>query len=86
MIGTEVLHRHVADAGLTVLNGTPRAVEAEVVIVGGTDRFLRQAAEGGGSEREILERFARLADRGGANGRRTRILNDASFSDAPPTR
>jgi len=51
---------------------------------GGTDRFLRQAAEGGGSEREVLERFARLADRGAANGRRTRILNDASFSDAAP--
>ena len=48
VIGTEVLHRHVGDAGLTVLNGTPRATEAEVVIVGGTDRFdytlLRDAA------------------------------------------
>lgn len=48
VIGTDVLHRHVSDAGLTVVNGTPRATEAEVVVVGGTDRFdfalLRDAA------------------------------------------
>lgn len=48
VIGSEVLHRHVAEAGLTVVNGTPRARSAEVVIVGGTDRFdyplLRDAA------------------------------------------
>ncbi|HEX5910666.1 MAG TPA: HAD-IIA family hydrolase [Thermoleophilaceae bacterium] len=48
VIGTAVLHRHVTDAGLSVLNGTPRAAEAEVVVVGGTDRFdyalLRDAA------------------------------------------
>ena len=48
VIGTDVLHRHVSDAGLTVLNDTPRAAEADVVIVGGTDRFdyalLRDAA------------------------------------------
>jgi peptidoglycan hydrolase-like protein with peptidoglycan-binding domain len=49
---------------------------------GGTERFLRQAAAGGGSEREILARFASLADRGHA-GRRTRILNDRGLSDAP---
>ena len=51
--------------------------------VGGTERFLRQAAEGGGSEREVLERFARLADRGSDSGRRSRILRDPGFSDAP---
>ncbi len=48
VIGTAVLHRHVTDAGLSVLNGTPRAAEADVVVVGGTDRFdyalLRDAA------------------------------------------
>ena len=48
VIGSEVLHRHVAEAGLTVVNGTPRAVEAELVVVGGTDQFdyplLRDAA------------------------------------------
>jgi glycerol-1-phosphatase len=38
VIGTEVLHRHVADAGLQVLNGTDQADRAEVVVVGGTDR------------------------------------------------
>jgi peptidoglycan hydrolase-like protein with peptidoglycan-binding domain len=42
---------------------------------GGTRRFLREAAAGGG--------FARLADRGRANGRRARILRDPSFSDRP---
>ena len=48
VIGSQVLHRHVADAGLTVVNGTPRATTADVVIVGGTDQFdyplLRDAA------------------------------------------
>ncbi len=48
VIGSEVLHRHVAEAGLTVVNGTPRAVEAELVVIGGTDQFdyplLRDAA------------------------------------------
>ena len=48
VIGSGVLHRHVADAGLSVVNGTPRAAEAEVVLIGGTDEFdyamLRDAA------------------------------------------
>lgn len=39
VIGSEVVHRHVADAGLKVLNGTDLASRAEVVIVGGTDSF-----------------------------------------------
>jgi len=37
VIGTDAFRRHVSNAGLEVLNGTDRAVEAEVVIVGGTD-------------------------------------------------
>ena len=37
VIGTEALRRHVADAGLHVLNGTDLATRAEVVVVGGTD-------------------------------------------------
>lgn len=37
VIGTESLRRHVAEAGLTVLNGTDRAEHAEVIVVGGTD-------------------------------------------------
>ncbi len=49
VIGSEVLLRHVTDAGLKVVNGTARAAEADVVIVGGTDRFdyplLRDAAQ-----------------------------------------
>jgi HAD superfamily hydrolase (TIGR01450 family) len=48
VIGTESLVRHVADAGLHVLNGTDLAQRAEVVIVGGTDSVdyddLRTAA------------------------------------------
>ena len=37
VIGSEALHKHVADAGLKVLNGTDLATRAEVVVVGGTD-------------------------------------------------
>jgi glycerol 3-phosphatase-2 len=47
VIGTAPLRRHVADAGLRVLNGTDLASRAEVVIVGGTEDLvyddLRQA-------------------------------------------
>jgi glycerol 3-phosphatase-2 len=47
VIGTAPLRRHVADAGLRVLNGTDLASRAEVVVVGGTEDFvyddLRQA-------------------------------------------
>lgn len=48
VIGTEAMRRHVADAGLNVLNGTDLAAGAEVVVVAGTDDVvyddLRQAA------------------------------------------
>lgn len=48
VIGSDCLRRHVADAGLALLNGTDRAENAQVVVVGGTDRFdygsLRDAA------------------------------------------
>ena len=48
VIGRESLHRHVADAGLKILNGTDLASRADVVVVGGTDEFtyddLRNAA------------------------------------------
>lgn len=37
VIGTASLRRHVADAGLKVLNGTDLATRADVVIVGGTE-------------------------------------------------
>ncbi len=36
VIGSPALHRHVADAGLRLLNGTDLASRAEVVVVGGT--------------------------------------------------
>jgi glycerol-1-phosphatase len=48
VIGAPSLHRHVADAGLRLLNDTDLASRAEVVVVAGTERFdyddLRNAA------------------------------------------
>ncbi|MBN2358651.1 MAG: LysM peptidoglycan-binding domain-containing protein, partial [Deltaproteobacteria bacterium] len=53
--------------------------------VGGTRGMLEQAAAGGGSEREIQERFADLADAGRyAHNRRHNILQDPNLSDGPP--
>jgi glycerol 3-phosphatase-2 len=40
VIGTEPLHRHVADAGCRVMNGTDLASRAEVVVVGGTEDLV----------------------------------------------
>jgi HAD superfamily hydrolase (TIGR01450 family) len=40
VIGTPALKKHVADAGLKVLNGTDLASRAEVVIVAGTEDFV----------------------------------------------
>ena len=40
VIGTGALQRHVADAGLKVLNGTDLASRAEVVVVGGTEELV----------------------------------------------
>jgi glycerol-1-phosphatase len=37
VIGSPALHKHVADAGLKVLNGTDLATRAEVVVIGGTE-------------------------------------------------
>lgn len=39
VIGTQTMVDHVAEAGLTVLNGTDAASKAEVVVISGTDRF-----------------------------------------------
>lgn len=48
VIGSVALHRHVIDAGLRVVNRTPRVEQAGVVVVGVHDRFdyeeLREAA------------------------------------------
>ena len=48
VIGTEPMIRHVADAGLQVLNGTDLASRSQVVVVAGTDSLvyedLRNAA------------------------------------------
>ncbi len=40
VIGTQALVRHVADAGLRVLNGTDLASRAAVVVVGGTEQLV----------------------------------------------
>jgi glycerol-1-phosphatase len=40
VVGTEALCRHVADAGLRLLNGTDLASRAEVVVVGGTEDLV----------------------------------------------
>jgi glycerol-1-phosphatase len=40
VIGTDALRRHVAEAGLKILNGTDLASRAEVVIVGGTEELV----------------------------------------------
>ena len=40
VIGTEPFHRHVADAGCRVLNGTDLASRAEVVVVAGTEHLV----------------------------------------------
>ncbi|MGI8845686.1 MAG: HAD-IIA family hydrolase [Thermoleophilaceae bacterium] len=39
VVGGPTLHRHVVDAGLTLVNDTDAARHAQVVVVGGTDRF-----------------------------------------------
>jgi glycerol-1-phosphatase len=39
VIGSPALHKHVADAGLKVLNGTDLATRAEVVVIGGSDEW-----------------------------------------------
>jgi glycerol 3-phosphatase-2 len=39
VIGSPAVFRHVADSGQRIVNGTPRAAEAELVVVAGHDRF-----------------------------------------------
>lgn len=39
VIGTAAIHRHVADAGLRVVNGLPHAPHAEVVVAAGHDQL-----------------------------------------------
>ena len=39
VIGSPAVFRHVADSGQRIVNGTPRAAEAELVVVAGHDDF-----------------------------------------------
>lgn len=39
VIGSPAIHRHVSDAGQRIVNGTPRATSAEIVVVAGHDDF-----------------------------------------------
>src|SRR5437763_536945 len=56
VIGSQAIFRHVADAGHRIVNGTPSATRAEVVVVAGHDDFsyreLREATQAtlGGAE------------------------------------
>jgi glycerol-1-phosphatase len=56
VIGSPAVFRHVSDAGQRILNGTPHAPEADVVVIAGHDDFhfgeLRDAIEAvlGGAE------------------------------------
>jgi HAD superfamily hydrolase (TIGR01450 family) len=40
VIGTDALRRHVAEAGLKILNSTDLASRAEVVVIGGTEELV----------------------------------------------
>jgi glycerol 3-phosphatase-2 len=56
VIGSEAIFRHVAESGHRIVNGTPHATHADVVVVAGHDRFdfaeLREATQAvlGGAE------------------------------------
>jgi len=49
VIGAPAIFRHVSDAGQRILNGTPRALDADVVVVAGHDELhfteLREATQ-----------------------------------------
>src|SRR5947209_11330687 len=49
VIGSSAIFRHVSDAGQPILNGTPRATEADVVVIAGHDdlnfKELRDATQ-----------------------------------------
>src|SRR5438270_8088 len=49
VLGSSAIFRHVSDAGQPILNGTPRATEADVVVIAGHDdlnfKELRDATQ-----------------------------------------
>jgi glycerol 3-phosphatase-2 len=59
VIGSPAVHKHVRDAGLRVLNGSPAVVSADVVVVSGHDRF--DYAELRDATRAVLAGAALLA-------------------------
>jgi HAD superfamily hydrolase (TIGR01450 family) len=58
VLGSPAVHRHVADAGLRILNGSDLADRADVVVVSGHDRFdyaeLRGAVQAALRGAEVL--------------------------------
>jgi glycerol-1-phosphatase len=62
VIGSDAVFRHVADSGQRIVNGTPKASEAELVVVAGHDAFdydeLRIATQAllGGAEMIAADR------------------------------
>jgi LysM repeat protein len=78
--------RNVAESlGIKSERGMAMAFDASVQLgVGGMTQRLKAAAAGGGSERQILERFAASADNvTGGHSRRRNLLNDPTLSDGP---
>lgn len=74
-----------AQHGITSERGLAMLFDASVQLgVGGMTQRLKAAAAGGGSERQILERFAASADNvTGGHNRRRNLLNDPTLSDGP---
>lgn len=71
--------------GIKSERGMAMLFDASVQLgVGGMTQRLKAAAAQGGSEREILERFAASADNvTGGHNRRRNLLNDPTLSDGP---
>jgi LysM repeat protein len=71
--------------GIKSERGMAMLFDASVQLgVGGMTSRLKAAAAGGGSERDILERFAASADNvTGGHNRRRNLLNDPTLSDGP---
>ena len=92
VVGTQALVDHVADAGLRIVNRTPFATRADVVVVGGARRLrLRRAADrdpGGAARRRADRRHARrhVPDARRAVARHRRRARRGRGGHRPPRR
>jgi glycerol 3-phosphatase-2 len=78
VIGTPVVHRHVADAGLRVVNGTTFATRAEVVVVAGHEQLVYDEL------RIATQALLRGAAFVGASRDRTYPMPDGPYPGAGP--